>query len=79
VGLYDNFFDLGGDSMLAVRVHGKLQETLRCNISIVKMFEYPTVAALAAFVSQEAAAATALQSDERSAPRRGNCAVKLLI
>ena len=29
VGLHDNFFDLGGHSLLMVRVHGQIQKTAR--------------------------------------------------
>ncbi|MGD1932331.1 MAG: amino acid adenylation domain-containing protein, partial [Leptolyngbyaceae cyanobacterium] len=48
VGLYDNFFDLGGHSLLMVRVHGQLQQQLAVEIPLVDLFRYPTVNALAA-------------------------------
>jgi hypothetical protein len=53
VGLHENFFDLGGHSILMVRVHKKLIESFNREISIVKMFQYPTVSALAGYLSQE--------------------------
>ncbi|HKI01669.1 MAG TPA: amino acid adenylation domain-containing protein, partial [Thermoanaerobaculia bacterium] len=47
VGLHDNFFDLGGHSLLMARVHGRLQKELGRPVSMVELFQYPTVAALA--------------------------------
>jgi hypothetical protein len=47
VGVHDNFFDLGGRSLLLVRVHGRLCELLRREISMIDLFRHPTVAALA--------------------------------
>ncbi|KYC36320.1 hypothetical protein WA1_42115 [Scytonema hofmannii PCC 7110] len=46
VGIYDNFFELGGHSLLVVQVHHKLQEILGVKLSIVEMFQYPTIHSL---------------------------------
>jgi amino acid adenylation domain-containing protein len=53
VGIEDNFFDLGGHSLLVGQVHGQLQEKLQQDLSIVDMFKYPTVSALATHLSQK--------------------------
>jgi acyl carrier protein len=47
VGVHDNFFGLGGHSLLVIRVNGKLREALRAELPVVEMFKYPTVSALA--------------------------------
>jgi acyl transferase domain-containing protein/acyl carrier protein len=47
VGVDDNFFDLGGHSLLLVKVHNRLREAFDQDLSIVELFEYPTVEALA--------------------------------
>ncbi|WP_436866196.1 non-ribosomal peptide synthase/polyketide synthase [Bacillus fungorum] len=47
VGLKDNFFDLGGHSLLVVRVCSRLSETLDQAVPTMHMFQYPTVATLA--------------------------------
>jgi acyl carrier protein len=47
VGLEDNFFDIGGTSLLLVSVHSKLQTLLNRKISIADLFGYTTVRALA--------------------------------
>ncbi|MEO1728279.1 MAG: phosphopantetheine-binding protein, partial [Bacteroidota bacterium] len=47
IGLHDNFFDLGGHSLTAVAVFGKLKEELGVELQLVHLFEHPTVSALA--------------------------------
>jgi len=47
VGLDDNFFDLGGYSLLVARVRFNLQERLQKQIALVDFFCYPTVRLLA--------------------------------
>ena len=47
VGVHDNFFDLGGHSLLLAQVQAGLREALRRDVRIVELFEHPTVASLA--------------------------------
>ena len=47
IGPTDNFFDLGGTSLLIARVHQDLQQLLRVDIPIMKLFEFTTVRSLA--------------------------------
>ena len=49
-----DFFRLGGDSLLAMRVAIRCQERLNVLVSASAIFDNPTVAALADFVRQEA-------------------------
>ncbi|HEX6203391.1 MAG TPA: amino acid adenylation domain-containing protein, partial [Thermoanaerobaculia bacterium] len=47
VGRDDNFFDLGGTSLLLVQVHARLLEELpEAALSLLDLFRHPTVAAL---------------------------------
>jgi acyl carrier protein len=46
VGLDDNFFDIGGDSLLLVAVHSNLQKLLNIEIPVTDLFEYTTVRTL---------------------------------
>ena len=46
VGLEDNFFDLGGDSLLLLRVQAKIHEIFHVELSPAEMFEHTTIAAL---------------------------------
>ncbi|WP_345144871.1 amino acid adenylation domain-containing protein, partial [Dactylosporangium darangshiense] len=48
VGTADNFFDLGGNSLLAVQVVARVRAALDADIALAELFDRPTVAALAA-------------------------------
>jgi amino acid adenylation domain-containing protein len=47
VGLDENFFDLGGDSLLLVAVHSNLQKILQTQIPLTDLFEFSTIRKLA--------------------------------
>lgn len=51
IGLQDNFFDLGGHSLLLPKVLARVRELTQREVSMVDLFRYPTVQALAAYVS----------------------------
>jgi len=71
VGIKDNFFDLGGNSVHVVRIHSRLRQLLNMEIPIVKMFNYPTVSSLAGFLSEMQDEEDSLQqSHERADTRR---------
>ena len=52
VGIHDNFFDLGGHSLLLVQVHSRVQRLVSRDLSLIEMFEHPTVHSLADHLSQ---------------------------
>ncbi|HEX7333474.1 MAG TPA: amino acid adenylation domain-containing protein [Pyrinomonadaceae bacterium] len=64
VGIHDNFFDLGGHSLMLVQIHGKLRAQLQRDLSVVEMFRYPTVNALAKHLGQPAQTTSANQVNE---------------
>ncbi|MHC1765982.1 MAG: amino acid adenylation domain-containing protein [Verrucomicrobiia bacterium] len=47
VGLHDNFFALGGHSLLVIRLIGRLRHELRLDISLRALFENPTLESFA--------------------------------
>ncbi len=51
-GVQDNFFDLGGSSLSAVRVIGKIRENFQVDISQSSFFEQPTIAGQAALIDK---------------------------
>lgn len=53
VGVLDNFFDLGGHSLLMLRAQSLLQESLKRELSLIALFKYPTVATLAAHLMRQ--------------------------
>ncbi len=71
VGLDDNFFDLGGHSLLLARVRNRLAGKLPKDVSVVVLFRYPTVRSLAEFLTQaEEAVAVPTTSEEEVEDRR---------
>ncbi|MEM7555656.1 MAG: amino acid adenylation domain-containing protein [Cyanobacteria bacterium P01_A01_bin.84] len=52
VGINDNFFDLGGNSLLMLQVNNKLRAILQRDMSVVTMFQNPTIYSLAEYLSQ---------------------------
>jgi acyl carrier protein len=51
VGIYDNFFDLGGHSLLATQVVTRMRRVFQSEIPLRDLFEFPTIAELAATIS----------------------------
>lgn len=49
----ENFFDLGGHSLLLAQVHAKLPLFLQNKIKIVDLFRYPTIQALAHYLEKD--------------------------
>ena len=70
IGIHDSFFDLGGDSLLLLQAHTKVREKLRREISIIEMFQYPTISALAGYLTQSEGAQSMQKGHERAAVRR---------
>ncbi len=52
VGIDDNFFDLGGHSLLMVQVCSKVQKVWHREMTVVDMFQYPTVRKMANYLGQ---------------------------
>jgi amino acid adenylation domain-containing protein len=53
VGIDDNFFDLGGHSLLMVGVHNKLKERFKKDLPIADLFKHPTVRLLTQCFNEE--------------------------
>ncbi|HLA07467.1 MAG TPA: amino acid adenylation domain-containing protein [Anaerolineales bacterium] len=47
VGIHDNFFDIGGNSLIATRLIFQLQEHFEVRLPLVRLFESPTIEGLA--------------------------------
>jgi amino acid adenylation domain-containing protein len=53
VGMNDNFFSLGGHSLLAMQVVSRIRDRWRIELSLVSVFEYPTVGKLALAIEEK--------------------------
>jgi acyl carrier protein len=52
VSTKDNFFDLNGNSFIALRLLSRIRGELGCEISIADLLDYPTIAELAVIVEE---------------------------
>jgi acyl carrier protein len=64
VGAHDRFFDLGGHSLLLVRVQARLREAFGQPVPITHLFRYLTVSALAAALDAPAPEPEAAPADD---------------
>ena len=55
IGIHDHFFDLGGHSLLLAQVERKLRGSFDRELSLVDLFEHPTIATLAQHINREQA------------------------
>lgn len=53
VGIHDNFFDLGGHSLLLMRLQDRLQEAFGQVVPILELLEHPTVESVARLLRRE--------------------------
>jgi acyl carrier protein len=53
IGIDDNFFDMGGNSLTAVSTMVELKKELRRSISVAKLYQKPTIRNLAELLTQD--------------------------
>ncbi len=75
VGIRDNVFDMGANSLLMVQAHVSLREKLGQPLSLVDLFRYPTVQSLAAFLAQSGPAAPAQTEVLTASEARGRARI----
>jgi hypothetical protein len=50
IGVLDDFFDLGGQSLMAIRAVAQIRDAFNVDISLRNMFEQPTLGGLAELI-----------------------------
>ena len=76
VGIEDNFFDLGGHSLLLVRVSRKLQEAFGRDVPVIELFKHPTISKLVQYLAGEPGPGPALQQSQERAQTRKDAAAR---
>lgn len=80
VGQSDSFFALGGHSLLAVQAHRELKASIAPDMAITDLFRFPTVAALAAHLSDRGGAEERLSRvANRAASRRAAMGARMAL
>ena len=59
IGANESFFDLGGHSLLLIRAHRRIEDALGSGLSVIDMFQHPTVATLARRIEAQRGAGAA--------------------
>src|SRR5262249_3975325 len=68
VGIHDNFFDLGGDSIFSIQIISKAyQAGLQCTLQ--QQFEFPTIAELAPIIERATPETKLPDSSKPHSPR----------
>jgi pyochelin synthetase len=70
LGPTDNFFDLGGDSILLVEAHAELQQTLNRKFSVTDLFQFPSIRALSNYLNGQASQVASSEIAERIRKQR---------
>jgi natural product biosynthesis luciferase-like monooxygenase protein/amino acid adenylation domain-containing protein/FkbM family methyltransferase len=72
LGIHDNFFELGGTSLLLVQARTRLRAALDRDLSLVELFQYPTISALAQHLntSRQQPASAAMDKVRQQAERQ---------
>ncbi|MCP5155944.1 MAG: amino acid adenylation domain-containing protein [Ectothiorhodospiraceae bacterium] len=70
VGVHDNFFDLGGHSLLLLQVQSRLSSELDHPVPTIALFHYPTISQLAGHLSGELAERRVREEARDRAERR---------
>jgi len=68
--LDENFFDLGGDSLLLVAVHSQLQKRLEREIPVTDLFEQATIRSLAKHLGQNGVGEKSFQAAQDRAQKQ---------
>lgn len=70
IGVNDNFFDLGGNSLLALQSVALLKMEHGIELSVIKLYQYPTIAALAGSIDGKENSKSVKQDMEARAKAR---------
>src|SRR5690606_25126840 len=74
IGVQDDFFDLGGHSLIAVRLFAKVKKLFSVDFPISVLFDAPTVEAIAELISKAMPELTDEGSEAREADEGGTSA-----
>jgi amino acid adenylation domain-containing protein len=76
IQINDNFFDIGGNSLLLLQVFKRLEPQLKTPCEVIDLFKFPTIKQFSAFLSQET---TSVKNDQKLIATRSSKQTKALL
>ncbi|HEX3047450.1 MAG TPA: amino acid adenylation domain-containing protein, partial [Bacillota bacterium] len=55
INIFDNFYDLGGDSIIGMKIVNSLNDQMKIRIDVSAIFQYPSIKELAEYLNQKLA------------------------
>ena len=53
IGIHDNFFEIGGNSLLGVKLLARIREQLGLSINVLEILQNPTIASLGSILNHQ--------------------------
>jgi acyl transferase domain-containing protein len=75
IGIDDNFFQLGGNSLLALKTVAMLKHQFNYGVPITKLYQYPTVSGIAGFIGGANKAPTFTFKGNKAKTTKGDIAI----
>ncbi len=72
IGVTDNFFEVGGQSLRAMQIVSRINQDLQASIGIKEIFNQPTIRKLAKIIEANSSTATSLIELNKIAPHNNN-------
>ena len=66
IGIDQNYFDLGGDSSLAVRIFAEIEKVFKVKLPLATLYETPTIEQLARVLHRNPAGRHSWQSSQKA-------------
>ncbi|MGC2694591.1 MAG: SDR family NAD(P)-dependent oxidoreductase [Candidatus Angelobacter sp.] len=76
IGVHDNFFDLGGNSLFGLRMITAVKKSLQIDLPIMALFEGPTISALCQRIEQKQFVVPSFHESQDRGERRRNSVVE---
>ena len=75
IGIDDNFFQLGGNSLLALKTVAALKHRFNLEVPITKLYQFPTISGIVNLVSGDNKAAPILSTKKKKENNNGDIAI----
>ena len=72
IGVHDNFFDLGGNSLLLIEAQNAVNRAFGCELPVVDLFAHPTVQDLAHHLAALTGPDASPTTESQTPPAAGN-------